>query len=566
MRAAGMARGMRAGGMGRASPLAPLTVAALLVLVALPVLFVVLQAVFPRLGAGSLAAPFSALGPALADPRLPGLLGNTLALGLSVVALSAVIALPLGACRALFRIPLAPLWDLLFLLPFMLPPYIATLGWIAALQPRGYLQQLVGFNLAGFLFSMPGIAVVIALHAFPVVYFAVSRTLEAVGGRLADVARVFGASPWRAFGRVTLPLAWPGLAASLLLVFAMAVEEYGTPAALGRSFGFEVLVTAIDHRVSDWPIDLPGAATLSLILVLLSVAAFALQWRLLARRSFETTAGKPQPLNKRPLGRWAVPVLGGFTVAAILATLLPIAAILAAALARRVSGGLALNNLGLQNFAAILGEGSDAWQALLNSLLLGLAAALLTGVLGTAAAVLMVRGQMRGRAALDALAMLPNALPGIVVAVGLILAWNQPALPITPYNTPLILILAYGCILLPYPLRYAQAALRQIGPNLEAAARVSGATPWRVMLRVLVPLMAPSLVAAMLLVFAVAARELVASLLVAPVGMLTVAGFIWRQFEQGSVGVGMAMAFVALAVTTLLPLTVLAVLRRAEQP
>jgi iron(III) transport system permease protein len=397
-----------------------------------------------------------------------------------------------------------------------------------------------------------------------VVYFAVSRTLEAVGGRLADVARVFGASPGRAFLRITLPLAWPGLAASLLLVFAMAIEEYGTPAALGRGFGFAVLVTAIDTRVSDWPIDLPGAATLSLLLVLLSLAAFALQWRLLARRSFETTTGKPQPLVKRPLGRWAVPVMAGFSLVALLATLLPMAAILAAALGRTVSGGLAWRNLGLQNFAAIAADGSEALQALLNSLALGVGAALLTGVLGTCVALLVARGQVRGAAALDALAMLPNALPGIVVAVGLILAWNQPALPVTPYNTPLILLLAYGCILLPYPLRYAQAALRQIGPNLEAAARVSGASALRATLRVLVPLMAPGIAAAMLLVFAVASRELVASLLVAPVGMPTVAGFIWRQFEQGSVGIGMAMAFVALLATVLLPLLALRWLRQGE--
>jgi iron(III) transport system permease protein len=551
--------------MGRTGIRAALpVVAALLLLVALPLLFILLQAVFPRIGQGSLAAPFSGLLPALADARLPRLLGNTLGFGLAVVVLSAAIALPLGTARALFRLPLAPLWDLLFLLPFMLPPYIATLGWIATLQPRGTLQQITGFHLGGFLFSPAGIACVMALHSFPVVYFAVSRTLEAVGGRLGDVARVFGASPLRAFWRITLPLAWPALAASLLLVFAMAIEEYGTPAALGRGFGFEVLVTAIDNRVSDWPIDLPGAATLSLLLVLMSIGAFVLQWRLLARRSFETTTGKPQPLVKIPLGRWAFPVLAGFGCVALLSALLPIVSVLGAALGRTVSGGLAWRNLGLQNFTAILSDGSEALEALLNSLALGLGAALLTGALGLATAFLVVRGQMHGRVVLDALAMLPNALPGIVVAVGLILAWNQPSLPITPYNTPLILLLAYGCILLPYPMRYAQAALRQIGPNLEAAARVAGATPLRALLRILLPLMAPSMVAAMLLVFAVAARELVASLLVAPVGMPVVSTFIWRQFEQGSVGIGMAMAFMALVATTLVPLAALALLQRQE--
>lgn len=164
---------------------------------------------------------------------------------------------------------------------------------------------------------------------------------------------------------------------------------------------------------------------------------------------------------------------------------------------------------------------------------------------------------------LDLLTALPNALPGVVVAVGLILAWNQPVLPITPYNTPLILLLAYCCILLPQTMRYTTAALHQIGDNLEAAARVCGASAFTAFRRILLPLIAPSLVTAMLLVFAVATRELVASILVAPVGMQTISVFIWRQFEQGSIGLGMAMAFVTVVLTTLIPLVLLSLLRRS---
>lgn len=143
-----------------------------------------------------------------------------------------------------------------------------------------------------------------------------------------------------------------------------------------------------------------------------------------------------------------------------------------------------------------------------------------------------------------------------MVAVGIILAWNQPWLPVTPYNTPLILLMAYCCILLPYPVRYANAAFRQVGDNLEAAARVFGASPLVAFRRILFPLVLPSLLASMLLVFAVATRELVASLLLAPVGMSTISTFIWRQFDQGSVGLGMAMSAVTILITTTIPLLV----------
>ncbi|MFE3837275.1 ABC transporter permease [Pseudogemmobacter sonorensis] len=536
--------------------------AGLVLVVAVPFLFILLQAVFPQLGRGSLAAPFSAVIPALANPKLVRMIANTLGLGLGVVTLSALVAVPLAIVRGLFRLPGAMVWDLLFLVPFMIPPYIATLGWIMTLQPRGCLAQVAGFDLSGFLFSLPGIVFVMTLNTFPVVYFAVSRTVEAVGSRYGDVARVFGAGPVRAFWRVTLPLTTPGLAASLLLVFAMAIEEYGTPAALGRRAGFEVLVTAIDLRVSDWPIDLPGAAILSLLLVAMSFGAFLLQRWILTRRSYQITTGKPQEGAKRPLGRWRWPVLALFGLVALVSTGLPLLAILVTALSRTISGGLAWSNLGFGNFAAILSDGGGALKALTTSLSLGLAAALVTGILGALAAYAVVKSRMRGRGLLDALTILPNALPGIVVAVGLILAWNQPWLPVTPYNTALILLLAYCCILLPQPVRYATAAFHQIGDNLEAAARVCGATPVTAFRRILLPLIAPGLLASMLLVFAVATRELVASVVVAPVGVRVISTYIWRQFEQGSVGLGMAMAFVTILITTALPLVVLSLMGR----
>jgi iron(III) transport system permease protein len=549
--------------MNKAGPIVWAAVAALLVVVALPLAFIVLQAVFPRLGQGSFAAPFGRFGSVLGDPALLRLALNTVLLGLAVVAGAALLALPLGVLRALFHVPLAPLWDLLLLLPFMIPPYIATLGWIMTLQPAGYLAQLTGLHAGRFLFSFAGIVFVMALNLFPAVYFAVSRTLAAVGGRFADVGRVFGASPWTAFRRITLPLATPGLAASLLLVFTMAIEEYGTPAALGRQAGFFVLVTGIETRTADWPIDLSGAAILSLILVALSLAAFVAQLRILARRSFEAVGGRPQAVERRPLGALALPVALLFGAVALLAAGVPLFAILATALSRTISGGLTPGNIGLGNFALILQDESGALRALGNSLGLGIATALITGLLGVAASYGVVRTRFRGKYLLDALTILPNAIPGVVVAVGLILAWNQPFLPLTPYNTPFILLLAYCCILLPYPVRYTNAALRQIGDSLEAAARVAGASAITSFRRILLPLVLPSMLAAMLLVFAVASRELVASVLVAPVGMPTVATFIWRQFEQGSVGLGMAMSAVAILITTTIPLLVTVVARRA---
>jgi iron(III) transport system permease protein len=249
---------------------------------------------------------------------------------------------------------------------------------------------------------------------------------------------------------------------------------------------------------------------------------------------------------------------------AFLATGVPLLAILATATSKTISGGLALDNLGLKNFVAVFNNGAGALQALGNSFALGIGTALLTGIIGMLAAYTTVKTRYRGRWLLDIMTILPNALPGIVVAVGLILAWNAPGLPFTPYNTPFIMLLAYCCILLPQPVRYTTAAFQQIGDNLEAAARVCGASSFTAFRWIMLPLVFPSLATSMLLVFAVASRELVASVVIAPVGMQTIATFIWRQFEQGSIGLGMAMAFIAILITTLLPLCLIGVMRRTS--
>ncbi len=543
--------------------LAAASITGLAVIVALPLAFVLLQAVFPRFNEGSLAAPFGGFAAAFSEGGLGELILNTVALGAAVAAGTFILALPLAMLRASGRVAGGAVWDLLFLIPFMIPPYIGALAWMLTLQPAGYATQLLGFNLSGFLFSFWGITAVMTLHLFPVVYFALSRTLMTIGSRFADVGRVFGASGARAFRRITLPLATPGIAASLLIVFALTIEEYGTPATLGRESGFLVMVTSIEQRFSEWPIDLPGAAILSLVLVALALAAYLLQNWIATRRSYVIVAGKagapPAPL---PLAlRWRVAALGLFITVALLAVVLPVTAVTATALSRTLSGGLTVANLGLDNFREIFSNRTGGLDALLNSLGLATGAALGTGALGALVAYVVVRTETRGRALADALSALPNALPGMVVAVGLILAWNRSWWPVAVYNTPVVVLLGYICIMLPYPVRYAVAALRQVGPSLDAAARVSGAGNGRVLRRVLLPLMAPNLIVAMLLVFAIASRELVTSIMLAPPGLQTVSIYVFRQFEQGSPGAGMALSVLAIFSSTAV-LVALAVLRR----
>ncbi|QMR78449.1 iron ABC transporter permease [Enterobacter sp. RHBSTW-00175] len=545
--------------------LSAMTLMLLVILVAFPLSFIALQAVFPQFNAGDFGGAFSGVRTLLAEPQLPAMLGGTIQIAIGVALVSALIGFPPGVARGLLNLPAPRLWDLLFLIPFLTPPYIAALSWMLVLQTNGYLQQITGINLNDVLFSKTGIVLVMALNIFPVVYFAVSRSLLASGQRLALVARVHGASAARAFWHITLPMLSPALAAGMLLAFTLAIEEFGVPAALGTRAGVLMLTTDIEKKLADWPVDLSGASMLSVVLVVIALSAWGLQKKLTGHHDVTSVTGKPTENSGANAGVFTLPIVVLMALVGGIAVILPGASMALSGVLGTLSGGVTLSNVTMSHYVALFSQQGDALSALGTSLSLALGAACITGMLGLLASWLVVVQKIKGRAALDALSLMPAALPGIVVGVGLILLWNQRFWPVSPYNTWVILLLSYCCLLLPRPVRYVGSALRQLGGNLEPAARVHGASAFQALRFIVMPLVSPALLAAMLMVFAIASRELVTSLLLAPTGTQTVSVFIWRQFEQGSVGQGMAMATLTLITGLILMLVALGIMQRNTQ-
>jgi iron(III) transport system permease protein len=233
----------------------------------------------------------------------------------------------------------------------------------------------------------------------------------------------------------------------------------------------------------------------------------------------------------------------------LLAVALPALSISISACQKTLTGGLAWGNLGVQHFIAMSAVGSEPWQALSTSLVLAFGAGIGSVVIALIVAFTLVRLKPKGRSFLDFLAILPNALPGMAVAVGLILTWNQSFWPITPYNSGFILLLAYITLTLPYPIRTLTAALKQLPISLDEAGYVFGASELQVLVRVLWPLLAPAALASGFIVFAISSRELVSSLMLAPPGVDTVATYVFHQFDQGSVNAGMAMSLITILVS-----------------
>jgi iron(III) transport system permease protein len=480
----------------------------------------------------------------LLNERLVTASFNTLRLGVAVSLLSLVTGAALALVAAQSR---RDRWiDVIMTVPFLTPPFLASLAWSLAVGRRGYLGR---FGLAGelseqIIFSFSGLTLLMAAHYAPIVYFAVRAQIERVPPSLLWAAQIAGAKSGRIVLRILLPTISPALLAGGFLAFANGVEEYGTPLVIGNRIGFPVISTEIGRVVSVYPINLTLASALASILFAFAGTVYFLSY-LLNRQA--NTAAKPSSYsmpNLLPRGGRAA--LCGFAVIYALFTIgIPYGSMLLTSLLQLVSVGPSLANLTMAHYLqALTDESSGLRAALVTSLSLALMAALLATLLGV--------GCARRSGALVSLAVIPAATPAITMAVGFIRGWNSPWTAWLPlYGTALIIGLFYTAQYLPYAVQYARAGLAAIPPSLEWAARVHGASLGVASRRVIAPLLWPHCLAGAILIFSIAFRELVGSVLMRPAGMHTVSTFILREFDQGSPATGMAMAVIAISVSIL---------------
>lgn len=513
--------------------------AAVLLLVAYPLLMVVSSVFAPVFPAGD---PLR-----LADflsERLLAAAFNTLRLGITVSLLSLIT----GAAFALLAVQSRrDRWiDLIMSMPFLTPPFLASLAWSLAVGPRGYLGRLglFGGEMEKFVFSFWGLSLLMAVHYAPIVYFAVRAQIEKVPTSLLWAAQIAGAKPARIVGRILVPIVLPALLAGGFLAFACAIEEYGTPLVIGNRIGFPVISTEIGRIVRIYPINLTLASALASLLFALAGGVYFASY--LLQRGAKTSAKPSAHPMPNLLPRWARASLWSLVGIYFLFTIvIPYGSMLLTSLLKLVSVGPTLDNLTSQHYLeGLTGESSGLRQALVASFALALMAALLGTLLGAACA--------RRSVALASLALIPAATPAITMAVGFIRGWNAPWTAWLPlYGSVFIVGLFYTTQYLPYAVQYARSGLAVIPPSYEWAARIHGAGAGMTTRRIIAPLLLPHCLAGAILIFSISFRELVGSVLLRPPGMQTVATFILREFDQGSPAAGMAMGTIAIVISML---------------
>jgi len=499
------------------------------------------------------------------DPAFVDPLVATLTIATSVSVICCLVAAPMGWIVARTDMPLRGAVRILVMASFVTPPFLGAIAWELLAAPNsGLLNQLYrAASGAGpdvvllDIYTMTGLIFVISCYTFPYIFVLVANALDRIPGDLEDASSMLGGSAWRTARSITIPLALPALMAGALVAFLQAMTLFGSPAILALPAGFHTMTTKIWSLFQFPPKPELGAAA-ALPLLLLTVVLLRAQAVVLGRRGYTVVGGKGGPPRPVRLGALRWPAFAICLAVLCLPVFLPYGALVNAALSRVASQPLTPSTFTLHNIYFVFFELSATKLAMKNTFLLGLMAATCGTVLALVIAYLTSRAAVRGHRMLGFLATAPIAIPGIVLGVGLFLAYTRG--PVVLYGTLWILLLAYVTIELPAAYQQLQSAFRSLSPELEEASRILGASRLRTLRDVTAPLLGPSLVATWCFIFVAVVRELSAAVILFTSETKVLSVLIFDLKESGD------LAAIAVLGLTMLILTSLVIIAANRVP
>jgi iron(III) transport system permease protein len=493
----------------------------------------------------------------LLSPRFFKIMVNTVVLGLG----SAVVATAAGTIFAWLCVctdlPFRRIFTILHIAPYGLPTIAAALAWIFLLTPKAglfnrFLMWLFALENAPFnILSMPGMVWALSTHLYPWAFLLTSGAFATMDRSLEDAARMSGASEFKTFRKITLPLVAPSIAAAFMLVFTISIEQFSIGGTIGVLARIPILPVEIYRSIAVYPPDWGFATMLSVVLLGITSLLIYGQNRILAGRSFVTVTGR-ETLERTTLGKWRWIACAASFVFVAVAVILPYIGMILVSLSPALGADLNLHNFTFKHYAYIFTAHPFVFRAIRNSLALAFSAATLLAIFTLAVAVVVKRTEIPGRGLLGYMARWPVAIPGSVIAVSLLYTFIRP--PIQLVGTLWVLLLAYLIRNLPYAYSAAYAGLSRVDPALEEAARIHGTPARRTFFRIIVPLTIPSVMAGWVIAFINSLRELPASLLLFSSGKETISVAIYEMFEEGAFQLTNAAALMTLlSLVTLLP-------------
>jgi iron(III) transport system permease protein len=402
---------------------------------------------------------------------------NSMKLGAITATLASIIGYIFAYAITRTNIPFKSFFKMIATLPIISPPFVLSLSMIFLFGRMGVITNKI-FGIDSFnIYGLNSLVVIQVMSFFPIAYLTLTGILEAIDPSVEDAALNLGASRWQIFKSITLPLSMPGIVSAVLLVFIQSLEDFSNPAVIGGNYS-TLAVEA--YRVITGMYELKSGAVLAILLLLPTLIAYLLQKYWISGKSFVTVTGKPS--QNRPKISEKHIVIPMFIICLLFTGIIILfyGTVLFGAFVK-VWG--VNNTLTFDHFKYVFSLG---WEPLKNSILIAVIVTPVTGLLGMVIAYLVIRKEFIGKHFMEFSSMLTFALPGTVVGIGYILAFNDKPFLLT--GTLAILVIALTFRNMPVGIEAGTSALQQIDKSIEEASTNLGASSSQTFRRITLPL------------------------------------------------------------------------------
>lgn len=467
---------------------------------------------------------------------------NSLIVGALVAIFGTIIAFIYAYGIARTDIPFKGFFRLIATVPVVSPPFLIALGAILLFGNHGVITEF--FKLDWDIYGLPGLVLTETLAYFPLAFMSLEGVLSKMNPELEEAALDLGASKLKTFLTVTLPLATPGIASALLLTFIRSLEDFGNPIVIQGNFP---VLTVQAYLAITGMYNMPLGATLAIFLLIPTLLIFTVQRYWISKKSYVTVTGRPPSAGLRTTERHIKYPLLAVMIFLSLVVLLFYGVVLFGSFIRL--WGLD-NTLTLDNYRYVFSVGG---QYISDTLIIALIATPIGGILGMIIAYLMARKRFVGRGIMEFISMLNFSIPGVVVGIAYILAFNNPPLQLT--GTALIIILVFIFRRMPVGIRDGIAQLQQIDSAIDEASADLGAGLFGTFRRAILPLISPAFLSGMTYLFVRCMTAISAVIFVVSADwqLLTVAllhevdnGDLSQAAAYGYVIIGIVVAFIIL--------------------
>ncbi|MBW7834214.1 MAG: iron ABC transporter permease [Simplicispira suum] len=494
---------------------------------------------------------------AYSDPGLWKVLFNTAVFVVGSTLLATLLALFLAYLNTRTDIPFKFLFNVLAIVPMMIPHVLFSVSWALLANPSNGLMNLALMETFGLdkgplnIYSMSGMVLVEGLLNMPIAYLIIAPAMASFDVSLEESSRVFGAGAWRTLLRITLPVLRPAILAAFVLGIVRSLASYAVPRVLGTPGNEEVLATYLYEMISvGFAPDYGKAAALGMSVLLVAVVLIWLYRRLTGEGSrFVTISSRGWRPAVVPLGRWRLPLFAVVALLSFIVIVLPVVVLLYTSFVpySMVPSRAAFAAMSFKHWAEVLNDATSLL-ALKNSLFLAVVGATLGVLLSLFVGYVIVKLRTRGAALLETLTYLSFAFPGIVIGIGFMWFFVQTPL----YATVTALLIGYIATYLPYGVRPLASAFVQVHDHLEESSLVCGASRMTTMRRIIVPLLVPGIVSAWILMATMFLRELTLSVVLSRPGSEVLAVQVLSFADDGLWGQLSALGIIMIAISTLL--------------